>query len=245
LDKKYLTYLGIALIFSISLVISSIFVSNGIASIKQKQNTIIVTGSAKKQIKSDLIKWTGSFSAQAKDLKEAYKILKDSQEKVREYLLSKGINEKDMIFSSIITMTNYEILPNGMQSTKIESYRLSQTIEITSNDVDELTKISREATELINLGVQFESYPPQYYYTKIADLKVDMLGLATKDAMQRAEQIAKNTGIKIGKLKSAKMGVFQITAPYSTEVSDYGIFDTMSINKEITAVVNCEFEIKD
>ncbi|WDU83639.1 SIMPL domain-containing protein [Caloramator sp. Dgby_cultured_2] len=150
-----------------------------------------------------------------------------------------------MIFSSIVTMTNYEILPNGMQSTKIESYRLSQTIEITSNDVDELTKISREATELINLGVQFESYPPQYYYTKIADLKVDMLGLATKDAMQRAEQIAKNTGIKIGKLKSAKMGVFQITAPYSTEVSDYGIFDTMSINKEITAVVNCEFEIKD
>ncbi|ABB16247.1 conserved domain protein [Carboxydothermus hydrogenoformans Z-2901] len=70
-----------------------------------------------------------------------------------------------------------------------------------------------------------------------------MLGLATKDAMQRAEQIAKFTGVKVGKLRSSKMGVFQITAPYSTDVSDMGIFDTSSIEKEITAVVTCEFEI--
>lgn len=244
MDEKKITNIVIALILAIAMVASAAFISRGLSNIKGKQNTITVTGSAKQQIKSDLVKWTGSFSAQSKDLKDAYKQLKDSHDKVKEYLTSKGLSEKDLVFSSISTMTNYEMLPNGMQSTKIDSYRLYQTVQITSNDVDGITEISRQATELINQGVQFESYPPQYYYTKIADLKVNMLGLATKDAKDRAEQIAKNTGLKIGNLKSAKMGVFQITAPYSTEVADYGIFDTSSVDKEITAVVNCEFEIK-
>lgn len=149
-----------------------------------------------------------------------------------------------MVFSSIFTSVKNEILPNGMIGNKIEGYTLTQNVEIKSNDVDLITKISRESTELINQGVQFESYPPQYYYTKIADLKVEMLGLATKDAMLRAEQIAKNTNVKVGKLRASRMGVFQITPPYSTEVSDAGIFDTSSIDKEITAVVNCEFNIE-
>ncbi|SKA75580.1 hypothetical protein SAMN05443428_10150 [Caloramator quimbayensis] len=233
----------IAVIISAAIVVSSAFISNGIKNIKSGKNTITITGSAKKQIKSDLAKWTGAFSAYSPSLNEAYAMLKENNEKVRKYLLSKGIAEKDLVFSSIFTSVKNEILPNGMIGNKIEGYTLTQNVEIKLNDVDLVTKISRESTELINQGVQFESYPPQYYYTKIADLKVEMLGLATKDAMLRAEQIAKNTNVKVGKLRASRMGVFQITPPYSTEVSDAGIFDTSSIDKEITAVVNCEFDI--
>ena len=71
-----------------------------------------------------------------------------------------------------------------------------------------------------------------------------MLAEATKDAKNRAEQISQNTDSRIGALKSAKMGVFQITPLYSTEVADYGINDTSSLEKEITAVVTCTFEMK-
>jgi uncharacterized protein len=86
--------------------------------------------------------------------------------------------------------------------------------------------------------------PPMYFYTKIADLKIDMLALATKDARNRAGKIAENAGSKLGELKSAKMGVFQITPINSNEVSDYGINDTSSIEKEIMSVVNCVFSSK-
>lgn len=154
------------------------------------------------------------------------------------------MSEKDLIFSSISTQTIYEMLPNGVYSTKVDSYKLSQSIQITSKEVDKITELSRKSTELINSGVQFESMPPQYYYTKLADLKIQMLSLATEDAVRRAKQIAKSTGSSVERLKSASMGVFQITPLYSTEVSDYGINDTTSIDKEITAVVNCEFIIK-
>jgi len=243
-NNKNLLYIILALIIGVSLIISSFFISQGLINLKSNQNTITVTGSSKKQIKSDLVKWTGTFSAQSSDLKEAYKTLKESYNKVKQYLLSKGLKESDLLFSSIYTTINYEILPNGNPSSNIESYKLEQSVMITSKDVDRISRIARESTELINQGIQFQSLSPEYYYTKIANLKIDMLGLATKDAKERAEQIAKSTGIKIGNLKSAKMGVFQITAPYSTDISDYGAYDTSSIEKEITAVINCTFEIK-
>lgn len=80
-----------------------------------------------------------------------------------------------------------------------------------------------------------------YFYTKIADLKVEMLALATKDARERAQKIAENGGAKLVSLKTAKMGVFQITPINSNDVADYGINDTTSIEKEIMSVVNCTF----
>jgi len=244
LNNKNITYVFIALILGISFTISSYFLANGLINFRAERKTISVTGSAKKQLRSDLVKWTGMYTAVAKDLKEAYRLLEESQKKVKTYFISKGLSEKDLIFSSISTQTIYEMLPNGIYSTKVDSYKLSQSIQITSKDVDKITELSRKSTELINSGVQFESMPPQYYYTKLADLKIEMLSLATEDAVRRAKQIAKSTGSQVERLKSASMGVFQITPLYSTEVSDYGINDTTSIDKEITAVVNCEFIIK-
>lgn len=242
--KKKIVWVVVSAILAIGLIIASSIVAGGLVKIKAAENTITVTGSAKQQIKSDLIVWNGNYSSVAPQLSEAYNQLKESQEKVKSYLLGKGINEKDLVFSSISTDINHVTLPNGQPTNQIESYRLSQQVEIRSQDVDGITVLSREVTELINQGVGFQSNPPQYFYTKLADLKVEMLSLATKDAFTRANQIAGNAGSKIGPLRFAQMGVFQITPLYSNEVSDYGINDTSSLEKEITAVVNCKFEVR-
>lgn len=235
----------VAIILSLGLLLSAAVISYGIIKSKSGANVVVtVTGSAKKQIKSDLIVWRGNFNVQSPSLAEAYNMLKTSQSKTKAYLTKKGIAESEMVFSSINTMTIYQPQYNGMNSTKVEGYRLTQSVEVKSKEVDKVTTISREITELLNDGVEFESQPPQYFYTKIADVKVDMLAEATKDSKSRAEKIAETTGSKIGKLRAARVGVFQITAPFSTDVSDYGINDTMSVDKEITAVMNCDFELK-
>lgn len=233
----------VALILALGLVLSAFIAGGSVVKSKEAANSISITGSAKKQIKSDLAVWDGSFSATAPEMTAAYNKLQDSQAKVKAYLQSKGIADKDMVFSSINTNTRYVMLPNGQNSNQVESYELRQQVEIKSKNVDQITLLSREATDLINQGVEFQSMPPQYFYTKIADLKIEMLSLATKDAMKRAEQIAKNTNSRVGALRAARMGVFQITPLYSNEVSDYGINDTSSLDKEITAVMTCEFQI--
>lgn len=243
-ERGHWVWVAVAAVLALGLIISAQIFGSSLVEMKTANNVITVTGSAKQQIKSDQAVWTGSFAAQAPELSQAYDQLANSQKLVREYLINQGFAEQDIIFSSINTETRNVMLPSGQYTNQIESYRLYQQVEIRSQDVDKITVLSREATELINYGVEFQSYPPQYFYTKIADLKIEMLALATKDARTRAEQIAENTNSKVGALRSAKMGVFQITPLYSNEISDYGINDTFSLDKEITAVMNCEFEIR-
>ena len=71
-----------------------------------------------------------------------------------------------------------------------------------------------------------------------------MLEAASKDAKQRANATLKINNNKTGKILSVKTGVFQITSPESNNVSDMGIFDSNSIEKKVTAVVNVTYEIK-
>lgn len=240
---KFLAMTLIAIILGGSFIVATFIATKGFVDVKGN-NSITVTGSAKKQIKSDLIVWRGSFTAQSPTMAEAYKKLKSDMTNVKSYLSEKGIKEDAMVISSISTTPINEITVNGAYTNNVIAYRMDQYIEISSSDVDGITKISREATELINQGVEFQSQPPQYFYTKIADLKIKMLAEATKDSKSRAEQIALNTGTKIGALQSAKMGVFQITALYSNDVVDGGYNDTSSIDKEITAVISCSFQLQ-
>jgi hypothetical protein len=96
---------------------------------------------------------------------------------------------------------------------------------------------------LINQGILIESMAPQYLFTEMGNLKIEMLAEAAKDAKKRAEQIAQSTGSSIGSVRTARMGVLQITPADSTDVSGEGMNDTSSIDKDITAVVNIGFAV--
>ncbi|NQW36284.1 MAG: SIMPL domain-containing protein [Flavobacteriales bacterium] len=107
------------------------------------------------------------------------------------------------------------------------------------------TKLSREVTELLNKGINFYSFAPRYYYTKLADLKIEMISKATEDAHLRAEKIALNSGGILGHLKSAKMGIFQITGQNSKE--DYswgGTFNTSSLKKTASITMKLNYSAK-
>lgn len=233
---------GVAL--AIGLVVSSLILGWSFAKTKKTDEAITVTGSARKRIKSDLVVWTAAINYQAPALADSYRQLSENVPRVRAYLISKGIAENQITVSSITTTVQKRLNENGMETSEITGYSLRQELEVKSNDVDKIAQIAREATELINQGILIESNAPQYYYTKLGDLKIEMLGEAARDAKERAEKIAASTGNSIGTVRSAKMGVMQITAADSTEVSDAGIYDTSSIDKDMTAVVNVSFAIE-
>jgi hypothetical protein len=81
-------------------------------------------------------------------------------------------------------------------------------------------------------------------YTKLAELRPALSAEATKDALIRAEAIVEITGDELGGVRDVYSSPFQVTAPGSTEVEDYGIYDTSTREKEVTAVVNVTFAVK-
>lgn len=240
--NNYWLNAGVAL--ALGLIISSLIFGWFFAKSRKSDEAITVTGSARKRIKSDLVVWNAAVTYQAPKLADAYRLLSENVPRVKQYLIAKGIPENQITVSSISTTTLRRTDVNGQETSEISGYSLRQQLEVRSNDVDKIAQIAREATELINQDILIESNAPQYYYTQLGDLKIEMLGESAKDAKTRAERIASSTGNSIGTVRSAKMGVLQITAADSTEVSDYGISDTSSIDKDITAVVNISFAVE-
>lgn len=233
-----------AFMLATGFIIGALIISGTWKYVSRSNALITVTGSVSKDIKSDYAIWRGSFSSEASTLQDAYLKLKENNEKVSSYLVSKGFQKDKLVMSSISTTTLYINNAQGYPTNQISGYRLSQDVSTESNDVDKIDKLSRESTELINEGIEINSLPPEFLYTKLSDLKVELIGLASKDAKERAEQIAKSTDNSIGEVRSSKMGVIQINAKNSTEVSDYGVNNTSSIDKTITVVVNMSFSIK-
>jgi hypothetical protein len=244
MEEKKRTYIYVSMILSIGLVLTAIIIATTWRYVSRSNVTVSVTGSASKDLKSDYAIWNASYSNESASLQDAYSKLKATDEKVKNYLLSKGFTQDQIVLSAINTTTLYVNNEQGYPTNQITGYQLSKNITIESKDVDKIDKISREATELINEGVEINSPTPQFLYTKIGELKIEMIGLAAQDAKVRAEQIANSTNNSIGEVRSSKMGVIQINAKNSTEVSDYGMNNTNSIDKTITVVVNMSFSIK-
>ena len=243
MEKKN-SFIALSLILALGLIISALILGNTWKKVARSNVTVTVTGSAQKNLRSDLAVWTGNFSNESAVLTDAYKKLQETNAKVKSYLVSKGIGEDKMKFSSVNTTTLYVQNEKGGSTNQVQGYRLNQSVTVTSNDVDKIDQLSREATELILQGIQFDSNPPEFFYTKLGELKIEMIGLASKDAKLRAEQIAKSTDNEIGEVRSSKMGVIQINPVNSTDVSDYGVNDTSSLEKVITAVVTVSYSIE-
>ncbi len=241
-DERSGTFLG-GVALAVGLVIASAIGGWAFVKGKRGDQTITVTGSARKRIKSDLVIWRAAVSYQAPVLADAYRSLSESVPRVKSYLVGKGIPENQITISSISSQTLHSKGANGEESADISGYSLRQELGVRSNDVDKIAQIARQATELINQGILIESQAPEYHYTKLGDLKIEMLAEAAKDSKTRAEQIAKSTGSSIGSVRSARMGVLQITPADSSEVSDSGMNDTSSLDKDITAVVNIGFGV--
>ena len=240
---KHLT----AIIFGLAIIIAAYFLGNAYVKRANPPQVISVTGLGNENFTSDLIVWEGRFSSSSPVLTSAFDRLNQQKELVRDYLVSKGIDQNNIIFNSVQTVeqrdNKYE---NGNYVGSIfRGYELSQSVQIESTDVAKIEEVSREITELLNQGVQFNSSPPRYYYTKLADLKIEMISKATEDARIRAEKIAENSGGKLGDLISARMGVFQITGQNSGE--DYswgGAYNTASKNKTASITMRLEYNVK-
>src|SRR6185369_3601700 len=169
---------GVAL--ALGLVMSAFIFGWFYSNAKKGDEAITVTGSAKKRIKSDLVIWNAGVSVQSDQLSSAYQQLSGEIPKIKQYLIGKGIPEDQMTVSSISTTKLHKQDSNGVDTSEISGYSLNQSIEVRSGDVEKIAQIAREATELINQGILIESNAPQYYYTKLGDLKIEMLGEAAK-----------------------------------------------------------------
>lgn len=245
--RPFPTSVLIALIAAAAAIICVSVLSGNFAKYKKYSggNGISVTGSAGCNFESDLVVWRGSFSAYGATPNDAYQSIKNDADVIEKYLLDNGISKNEMVFSSISISQRWTTEYNDegeVVGSFLDGYDLYQSITVTSSDLDKVDAVSRDITKLIESNIEFESDSPEYYYTKLDELKLDLIEQATENARTRVEIIADGTNSDTTRLLSANLGVFQITAQNSNSEYSYGgAFDTSSRYKTATITVKLNY----
>ncbi len=226
--------LGLSFIIGLS-IFGILFVQS-----KKSETSLRVVGYASKLFDSDLVKWNLSLqkNTSISGLQNAYTIMASDVQAFKEYLIANGVAESEIDIQPVFSTPVYENYGN------IASYNLNQNIMILSSDLATIEKLSLNPEFFARRSILLSRSSLDFLYTKLPELKKQLLAEATEDAVARAEEISGSAKVKLGKMREARAGVFQITEPYSTEVSDYGIYNTGTKNKSISVTLTAVFNLK-
>lgn len=234
-----------------ALVLSTAVASVAWVSVKtENRATIDVTGSAKRRITSDLIEWGATLSVRQPDRVEASRALKKHVEKTLAYLKAQGVKDEEIRVSSMSMEEANEVEYVGSGEERVErtvsrGFDAQQTVSVRSADVARVERISREVTNLLEDGVPVVSGQPAYLYTKLGELKIEMLAEASRDARTRAQKMIESAGgdASLGELVSVDMGVINVNPANSTSTNWQGNNDTSSLDKDIITIVHVRYRV--
>lgn len=232
--------LGLGIALSLGLLGSSVYISKTFERVKSTDYHIEVKGYAERKITSDTALWSGTLLIRGKDLATAYQKLESDKKLVLAFLQTEGL---DVELTPVSKETLYAQTTQGMNTNVVEGFVLRQNFAITSHDVQKISALAIKIDQLNQHGLEFESMEPRFFYSrqKLDQLKVELLGEATINAKERADQFAKVSAAKVGHLMSARQGIFQVTPENSTDLSDMGTYDTSTIDKVVKIVVTLAY----
>lgn len=213
----------------------------------KSSHTINVTGNAKMDFESDIVKWTANYSRKSMDMSAASEQLINDRRLVREFLEGQGIASSEIVFDAVNIYREFSYGSDNYGNSKqtFTGYNLSQSVSVESRDLDKVDNASREISALISQGIELSSYSPNYYYSMLEDLKLELISQASANATQRAENIADEAGASLGDLIKADLGIFQITGQNDNEDYSYGgVFNTTSRHKTANITVRASYLTK-
>lgn len=232
-----------ALILGMAIVLAALVGAGAVGGLQRANDDITVTGSAKRLVRADLAVWRLDVGRQAGTQAEAARAARDGAEQTRAFLTAQGFPDSSITVRAPFTMVVNEYI-NGNETGRLLGYRVTQQVEVRSPDVDKVAALAGDLSALLATGVGVVGQAPEYLYAKLPEIRGPLLAEATKDARTRADEILGAVGAKTGRLKAVRVGVFQVTKRNSTEVNDYGMYDTSDRDKEVTGVVRITFAVK-
>jgi uncharacterized protein len=230
--------LGLTLL-ALAIVVGSVAIGRGIRA-RGTNDTITVTGSAKQRIVSDYAIWDLSVASQRPAAAPAAAQVAGWTARVRAFLTAHGIRPSELTVQPATAQT----VSGSDNPNQIVGYQVTRAFEVRSDRVAAVAAAAEASSDLVGEGVPLQAQPLQYVFTKLAAIRPRLLAAAVHDAQNRGRVLLGATGGKLGKLRGVDVGVFQVTSPNSTEVSDYGVYDTSTLRKDVTAVVNVTFALR-
>jgi uncharacterized protein len=229
----------------LSLAVAAVWIGHIFASTiheaKHTADTISITASARKPIGSNLVQWSLNVDGKAATPVDAAHRARRAGTALVAFLRGAGIRA-DAISPRVVQSD--EIVTRVNKRLTRTTYVVSQSFEVSTQDIDTVQNAAARVGTLLEQGLAVSAQPLAFVSTDLEEAKLQALSAATAEARRRADILVKGLGGKLGRMRASSLGVYQITPRNSTEVSDYGISDTSSRLKDVTAVVSATFAVK-
>jgi len=231
-----------ALVVAVGLVLAGKFVGDGFRAGRQEDRYVSVKGIAERDAKADLVLWPLRFVSTGNDLAAVQAKNRKDADSVRQFLTAAGVPVASIEVQGVEVT---DVLANAYRSGPVDTrFIVAQTLLVRSVDVDRIAGVSQRVGELVDAGVVLSSEgggSPYYLFTKLNDVKPAMIAEATKRAREGAEQFAADSGSRVGGIRRASQGLFQILARDDTP----GTSEQRQINKTVRVVSTVDYLLVD
>ncbi len=239
----------IAIALVISFGINALFIGRALQRFKAEDRSVSVKGLSEREVKADLVVWNIQSRIVCDNLMDGSKQVEGSKNQIVKFLLQNQIKSDEIITEGISVIDKKANQYGNFQQVNTPRYLVNQLIQVRSSNVDLVQKVSRMTGELLQAGVVISNNdygnPIQYYFTKLNDIKPEMISEATQNAREAGIKFATENNSKLGRLKKANQGLFTIvdrTASLSGGEGGY-VSGTNDIFKKVRVVISTEYSI--
>ncbi len=231
LGKVYLVSAGI---LTLGLIIGGYLLGDGLLRAREADRSVTVRGLAERDVTADLATWTIAYSAKSENLTQAQSSIDRDTEAIRGFFTELGF-EADALQPTGANVSQYS---NYGKTT----YTIRQRLALRTTDIEKAQAAVARQFDLIKRGVVLEEGSGMSYtFTKLNDIKPEMVAEATKDAREAAQQFAEDSGTDVGGIKSATQGYFSVQSR-DGDGGGYGVSDTPY--KKVRVVTTVDFYLE-
>ena len=199
----------------IGLAVLGYLLGNAAIEFKQYERSVTVKGLSEREYDADIVIWPIQFTVAGNDLETLYNSIEEDTSQIKTFLGNSGIDVEEITFSSP-AITDKSAQQYGNSAKPEFRYTALQTVTVYSKNIDAVRAVMGSLSELGKKGIVFTggNYQSQteYIFTRLNDVKPEMIEEATRKAREVAEKFASDSDSRLGKIKRASQGQFSISA---------------------------------
>lgn len=230
IESKNKAWLASAGLLTVGLIIGGYLLGDGLLRAKMADRSVTVRGLAEREVTANLATWTIAYSAQSTDLQSAQTDIDRDTTAITGFFKELGFK------ADALKPTGANV--NQYSNNGIPQYTIRQRLSLRTDDIDKAQAAVARQFDLVRRGVVLEDGSGMSYtFTKLDEIKPEMVAEATKDARKSAEQFAEDSGTDVGGIKSATQGYFSIDSR-DGDAGGYGVTDTPYKKVRVVTTVN-------
>ncbi len=229
-----------ALFLALGIAVAGYFVSRTHYNVRIGLNTAQAKGLAERRVPADRANWSISHSstgASRDEMADLYRQAEKDRDTIIALLKEGGLNESE-IDGGVISYSMREYRDEN-EALVEEKHTLTGTINVETTNVKLIRELRGKVNQLLAQGINLTNHSPSYHFTKMNDIKPAMLKEAAQNAKIAANEFAENAGVKVGRIRTARQGIFEVRDAGATSG------DTRKLEKDVRVVITVDFYLVD